>query len=162
MNAFDSNAVHTSTSADANIPVSSWPDRLPLPLRAEAAGLTWEEFADLYGPQNGPLRMGAWAITAVSAGRSSYEATLAVGASIHTASAVANGPVAGMTAMLHGLGIHLEILSFHQCEVGGAQATFLFCSHGDRRGWAMGTGSSATESTLRAMIAGANRLSAVH
>ena len=133
-----------------------------MPLRAEVAGLTWDEFAALYGPQNGPVRMGAWAVTAVSAGRSSYEATLAVGASIHTASAVTNGPVAGMTAMLHSLGIHLEILSFHQGEVGGAPATFLLCGHGDRRGWAMGIGQSATESTLRAMIAGVNRLGTVH
>ncbi|HET8995010.1 MAG TPA: alpha-isopropylmalate synthase regulatory domain-containing protein [Rhodococcus sp. (in: high G+C Gram-positive bacteria)] len=154
MNAFDSFA-----SAHARTSAPSWQDRLPLPLRADAAGLTWERFTAIHAPQNGPVRLGGWSATALGAGRSSYEATLAVHASIHTASAVANGPVAGMTALLHDLGIHLEILSFDQRELGGAHATFLLCREGDRQMWAMGMGETAAESTLRAMIAGANRLS---
>ncbi|MFD6896454.1 hypothetical protein ACFWB0_18115 [Rhodococcus sp. NPDC060086] len=103
--------------------------------------------------------LGGWRATALGAGRNSYEATLAVNATIHTASAVANGPVAGMTALLHDLGIRLEILSFDQRELGGSYATFLLCRQGEQQMWAMGTGEAAAESTLRAMIAGANRLS---
>jgi hypothetical protein len=154
MNAFDSFAsTHICTSAP------SWQDRLPLPLRADAAGLTWERFTAIHAPQNGPVRLGGWSVTALGAGRSSYEATLAVDSSIHTATAVANGPVAGMTALLHDLGIHLEILSFDQRDFGGTHATFLLCRQGERQTWAMGTGEIAAESTLRAIIAGANRLS---
>ncbi|MEE2056298.1 alpha-isopropylmalate synthase regulatory domain-containing protein [Rhodococcus artemisiae] len=164
--AFDSAATLASASSRGRTSERSWRDRLPLPLRADAAGLTWERFAAVYAPQNGPVRLGGWTVTALAAGRSAYEATFAVGAAIHTASAVANGPVAGMTAMLHDLGINLEILSFHQRELGvrgaarrgGTHATFLLCREGEQQKWALGTGQSATESTLRAMISGANRL----
>lgn len=152
MNAFDSTSFDSaaslaSASSRDRTSERSWRDRLPLPLRADAAGLTWERFAAVHAPQNGPVRLGGWTVTAQAAGRSEYEATFAVDASIHTASAVANGPVAGMTAMLHDLGINLEILSFHQRELGGTRATFLLCREGEQQKWALGMGQTATEST---------------
>jgi len=131
---------------------------LPIALRAEAAGMSWNEFVAAYASQQGPLRLGGWSATALPAGRGAFEATIAVGDSIHTTAAIACGPVAGMTAMLHDLGVDLEILSFHRYDFADAHATFLYCRSGERRIWVMGMGETAVESTLRAMIAGANRM----
>ncbi|MEE2033908.1 2-isopropylmalate synthase [Rhodococcus chondri] len=132
--------------------------KLPLALRAEAAGMAWSDFSATYAPQHGPVRLGGWSATALAAGRNCYEATVAVGDTIHTASEIASGPVAGMTAMMHDLGLQLEILSFHRHDLGGTHTTFILCEAGERRAWAMGLGATGTESTLRAMIAGVNRM----
>lgn len=172
MNAFTSNSLssdsrfaayagcaHTSDSANSIDPFAARYGRsLPLALRAEAAGLGWSDFSATYAPQHGPVRLGAWSATASAGGRSCYEATVGVGDTIHTTSAIASGPVAGMTAMMHNLGLQLEILSFHRHDLDGTHATFLLCQSGERRTWAMGVGATGTESTLRAMIAGINRL----
>ncbi|MGI9208718.1 MAG: 2-isopropylmalate synthase [Rhodococcus sp. (in: high G+C Gram-positive bacteria)] len=131
---------------------------LPLPLRAEAAGMSWPEFLAVYASERGPLRLGDWSATTLPAGRSAFEATIAVGDTIHSASALACGPVAGMTAMLYDLGFGIEIHSFHRHDLGDLHVTFLLCGSGARRTWVMGMGESGVESTLRAMIAGINRI----
>ncbi|MBM7461201.1 2-isopropylmalate synthase [Rhodococcus coprophilus] len=131
---------------------------LPLPLRAEAAGLSWQEFVAVYADERGPLRLRDWSATTMPAGRAAFEATIAVGDTIHTAAALACGPVAAMTAMLHDLGFGLEIHSFHRHDLGDTHVTFLLCGSGEHRTWVMGAGESGEESTLRAMIAGINRI----
>ncbi|MEU5840532.1 2-isopropylmalate synthase [Rhodococcus sp. NPDC047139] len=133
---------------------------LPRGLREEAAGMTWAEFESTYGAQHGPVRLGGWTATALGAGRSAFEATIAIGDTIHTASATTCGPIAAMTAMLYDLGLNIEILSFHRHEIDGMSATFLRCRSGDRTDWVMGTGATGNESSLRAMIAGINKLGA--
>ncbi len=78
-----------------------------------------------------------------------------IGESICKTGASAPGPVAAMTSMLYDAGCAMEILSFHQHEIGHRTATFLLCESAGIRLWAMGIGESGTESTLRAMISGA-------
>lgn len=131
---------------------------LPRGLRAEASGMSWSSFLVTYTPQNGPIRLGDWSTSDVGRGCSAYEATLLLGGSIRTATATATGVISAMTAMLHDAGLQLEILSFHQHRIGHATATFLLCECAGTRRWAMGFGDSGTESSLRALIAGANRL----
>ena len=51
-----------------------------------------------------------------------------------------------------------RLARIHQREVAGTVITFLLCEHDDRRCWAYGTGQTADEANVRALIAGANRL----
>ncbi|UYP20679.1 2-isopropylmalate synthase [Rhodococcus sp. Z13] len=162
MNAFTSfSSTSFSFAAPAADPFAERYGRaLPRDLRAEATGMSWERFEATYGDQHGPVRLGGWSATRLPAGRSHFEATIAIGDTIHTAAATACGPIAGMTAMLHELGLHLEILSFHRHDLDETSITFLLCRSGERTAWVMGTGETGDESSLRAMIAGINRLSA--
>ncbi|MFX1756810.1 2-isopropylmalate synthase [Rhodococcus sp. As11] len=133
---------------------------LPRGLREETTGMTWAEFESAYGGRPGPVRLGGWSATALGAGRSAFEATIAIGDTIHTASATTCGPIAAMTAMLYDLGLNIEILSFHRYDLGEMSATFLLCRSGEYTTWVMGTGESGNESSLRAMVAGINKLGA--
>ena len=141
---------------------------LPRGLRKEADAMAltdWDTFHSTYAPTSGPLRLGRWACTdedrpATRLGPQArnYEATLAIGDRISTASAAASGPVAALTAMLYEHGIAVEMTAFHQLPAGGETATFIRGSNGARNEWAMGLGEDATQSALRAVIACANRL----
>ncbi|MBC2643972.1 MULTISPECIES: 2-isopropylmalate synthase [unclassified Rhodococcus (in: high G+C Gram-positive bacteria)] len=131
---------------------------LPRELRTEAAGMTWSAFENTYAPSNGPFRLGSWSEQKTGPGMWDFAATLGIGESICKTGASAPGPVAAMTSMLYDAGCPMEILSFHQHEIGHRTATFLLCESVGIRLWAMGIGESHTESTLRAMISGANRL----
>ncbi|MEV0946456.1 2-isopropylmalate synthase [Rhodococcus sp. NPDC049939] len=130
---------------------------LPEALRNESAGMNWSSFEHTYAPANGSFRLGRWSETKCGSGISDFEATLGIGESIRNLGARACGPVAAMTSMLHDVGCSIEILSFHQHEIGHRVATFLLCECGGTRLWAMGIDESCTGSTLRAMISGANR-----
>ncbi|MFC0447090.1 2-isopropylmalate synthase [Rhodococcus jostii] len=157
----------TSTSFASSFP-SSTPaadpsaarhlESLPRELRNESAGMTWSAFESTYAPSSGPFRLGSWSETKIGPGMWDFEATLGIGESICKTGASAPGPVAAMTSMLYGAGCAMEILSFHQREIGHRTATFLLCESDGIRLWAMGIGESHTESTLRAMISAANRL----
>jgi hypothetical protein len=138
---------------------------LPLDLRREAEAMDWDLFRSTYAPTSGPLRLGQWACTdderpAARLGPQPrhYQATLAIGDRISTATAAASGPVAALTEMLHEQGFALEMTSFHQLPAGGETATFIRGSSGTRDEWAMGLDEDATWSALRALIACANRL----
>ncbi|TQF74575.1 2-isopropylmalate synthase [Rhodococcus spelaei] len=132
---------------------------LPREMRADCAGMNWRTFLATYSPTNGPVRFGRWSVTPVGAGNSEFKATLGIGNTIRQATTVAGGPVSALTTMLYEAGFQLEILSFHQIRVAdGRTATFLLCEHDGRRHWALGMGSTATESSIEAMIAGANLL----
>jgi hypothetical protein len=138
---------------------------LPRGLRKEADAMNWDMFHSTYAPTSGPLRLGQWTCTdevcpATRMGPQPrhYQATLAIGDRISTATAAASGPVAALTAMLYEHGIAVEMTSFHQLPVGDETATFIRGSNGARDEWAMGTDEDATQSALRAVIACANRL----
>ncbi|NDV05146.1 2-isopropylmalate synthase [Rhodococcus sp. IEGM 248] len=131
---------------------------LPRELCTESAGMAWSAFEAVYAPSSGPFRLGSWSETKTGPGMWDFEATLGIGESICKTAASAPGPVAAMTSMLYDAGCAMEILSFHQHEIGHRTATFLLCERDGIRLWAMGIGESHTESTLRAMISGANRL----
>ncbi|AOW92492.1 2-isopropylmalate synthase [Rhodococcus sp. WMMA185] len=157
---------------------------LPWALRNESAGMSWSSFEDTYAPSNGRLRLGNWSATKSGLGMWDFEATLGIAESIRKVGARAPGPVGAMTSMLYDVGFSIEILSFHRHGiryraqddfvhraqdnfVHRAQdnfvhrtVTFLLCESGGTRLWAMGIDESQTESTLRAMISGANRLQA--
>ncbi|MGE2712696.1 alpha-isopropylmalate synthase regulatory domain-containing protein [Mycolicibacterium litorale] len=137
----------------------------PRGLRKEADEMTWQAFLDEYAPTTGPLRLGQWMCTDTErpAGRlgpqsRTYQATLAVGDRISTATAAACGPVAALTAMLYEQGIAVETVAFHQIPAGADTATFIRGSDGTHTEWAMGVAEDATQSALKAVIACANRL----
>ncbi len=124
-----------------------------------------DAFHARYTPTSGPLRLGHWQCTdadrpATRLGPQprNYQATIAIGDRIGTLSAAASGPVAALTAMLHGRGIPVEIRAFHQRHAGGSTATFIRGTDGVRDEWAMGWSDDPTQSALRAVVACANRL----
>ncbi|MFC9789420.1 alpha-isopropylmalate synthase regulatory domain-containing protein [Rhodococcus sp. NPDC127528] len=132
---------------------------LPSEMRAECAGTSWRTFLASYSPSGGPIRFGRWSVTPLGAGRSEFRATLGIGDAIHQRTAIASGPVSALTSMLYDAGFQMEILSFHQMRIGTDRtATFLLCEHEGRRHWALGMGHDATESSIEAMVAGANLL----
>ena len=127
--------------------------------------MSWEGFAATYGPSIGPVRLGQWECTDTErpAGRlgpqaRNFRAMIAVGDRISTSTAAASGPVGALTAMLHERGITVETLRFHQLRSGGCAATFVCGTDGTRTEWAMGWSEDPTQSSLRAVIACANRL----
>ncbi|MCV7266832.1 2-isopropylmalate synthase [Mycolicibacterium doricum] len=143
----------------------AWNSRLPRGLRKEVDEMTWDAFLDEYAPTAGPLRLGQWTCTDTErpAGRlgpqaRNFQATLALGDRIATATAAACGPIAALTAMLHDQGIAVELVAFHQIPAGSHTATFIRGSDGTHTEWAMGWSQDPTQSALRAVIACANRL----
>ncbi|MDG3011364.1 2-isopropylmalate synthase [Rhodococcus sp. D2-41] len=132
---------------------------LPRSLREEAASMDWQTFASTYSRSSGPVRLGSWSTAAGEAsGLRRYNATLGMDGSIRTVAATAPGAISAMTAMLSDAGFGLEILQFHQQQTSDGTATFVECEHEGRRRWAMGLAGSGEESSLRALVAGANRL----
>jgi hypothetical protein len=138
---------------------------IPRDLREEADMKPFLEFVDDYAPASGPLRLGQWSCTDAErpSGRlgpqaRNYQATLAFGDRIGTSNAAACGPVAALTEMLHQHGVAVEMIAFHQVPAGEHTATFVCGSGGGRTEWAMGWSDDPTESSLRAVIACANRL----
>ncbi len=138
---------------------------LPRGLRELADDMSWESFVATYGHTAGPLRLGQW-VSMDTEGPSSrlgaqarnFRAVIAVGDRIGTSTAIASGPIAALTAMLHERGIRVEILRFHQQRSCRHTATFICGSDGIRAEWAMGWSEDPTQSALRAVIACANRL----
>ncbi len=152
-------ASHLSFAAHTDGPI-------PRDLREEADMKPFDEFFDVYGPANGPVRLGQWSCTDAErpSGRlgpqaRNYQATLAVGDRIGTSQAAACGPVAALTEMLHEHGFAVEMTAFHQVPAGEHTATFIRGSDGASSEWAIGWSEDPTESALRAVIACANRLS---
>jgi hypothetical protein len=140
-------------------------DGIPLPrgLREDADTMSWSTLTATYAPSAGPLRLGQWRCTdtdrrATRLGPREFQATLALGDRIETATATANGPVAALTAMLHGHGLAVEMLRFHQLQSDDTTVTFIQGSDGCRAMWAMGCAQDSTQSALSAVIACANRL----
>ncbi|AGP65354.1 hypothetical protein OEM_38190 [Mycobacterium intracellulare subsp. yongonense 05-1390] len=137
---------------------------LPRGLREHADAMSWETFVATYARSTGPLRLGQWECTgAVRPGPQArnFQAVIALGDRIGTATVAASGPIAALTAMLHQRGITVEIVNFHQMQSPTGTATFIRGSDGARAEWAMGLSDDPTQSALRAVIACANRLLAV-
>ncbi|HEY9303505.1 MAG TPA: homocitrate synthase [Mycobacterium sp.] len=135
---------------------------LPRGIREDADTMSWSTFTATYAPSAGPLRLGQWECTD-SASRlgpqaQTFRATLGFGDRIETATAIATGPVAALTAMLYDHGIAVEMLRFHQLRSEQTTATFIQGSDGCRAEWAMGWSQDPTQSALGAVIACANRL----
>ena len=134
---------------------------LPRGLREDADTMSWSTFTATYAPSAGPLRLGHWHCTGRPASRlgtRTFQATLALGDRIETATATATGPIAALTAMLYQHGVSVEMLRFHQLRSEDTTATFIHGSDGCRAEWAMGCADDATQSALHAVIACANRL----
>ena len=140
-------------------------DGVPLPrgLREDADAMSWSTFTATYSPDSGPLRLGQWQCadngrSVTRLGPRTFQATLALGERVETATATANGPVAALTAMLHEHGVAIEMLKFHQLHSDATTATFIQGTDGNRAEWAMGYSDDPTQSALSAVIACANRL----
>ena len=142
-------------------------DGIPLPrgIREDADTMSWSTFAATYAPTAGPLRLGNWECTDTARPATrlgpqarTFQATLGFGDRIETATAIATGPVAALTAMLYDHGIAVEMLRFHQLRSEETTATFIQGSDGCRAEWAMGCAENPTQSALAAVIACASRL----
>ncbi|NEW44165.1 alpha-isopropylmalate synthase regulatory domain-containing protein [Nocardia cyriacigeorgica] len=129
----------------------------PRSLRSESAGLTPDQFRDRYGERTGPIRLGDW--SPAGNRHANFTATLEFAGHLRTVVATGN-PVAAMTSALYEEGYAVEILQFHQRRTGDATATFVQCEFNGRRGWGAALAGDGAESTVRAMIAGLNRLGA--
>jgi hypothetical protein len=161
---FPTSATPSAIDADPTFQALGW--SLPRELREEADSMSAAAFHAKYTP-SGPLRLGHWRCTDPERGASSlgpqprnYQATIAVGDRIGTATAAAGGPVAALTAMLHDRGIAVEIGAFHQRHADGGTATFVRGTDGLNVEWAAGWSDDVTQSALRAVLACANRLQA--
>ncbi|WP_028477516.1 2-keto-3-deoxygluconate kinase [Nocardia sp. CNY236] len=127
----------------------------PRGLRAESAGLTSAEFRNRYCERSGPIRLDEWS----PADMYSVECTATLEFTDHVRTVVATGsPVAAMTSALYDEGYPVEILQFHQRRTADGTATFVQCECNGRRGWGAAIADGNDESTVRAMIAGVNRL----
>ncbi|RJO69232.1 2-keto-3-deoxygluconate kinase [Nocardia panacis] len=127
----------------------------PKGLRAESAGLTPTQFHDRYGADSGPIRLGDW--SPARTGGAEFTATLEFADGLRTVAA-SGSPVAALTSALYDEGYPVEILQFHQRRTADGTATFVQCECNGRRGWGAAMAGDSAESTLRAMIAGVNRL----
>jgi hypothetical protein len=138
---------------------------LPSGLREDAETMSWSTFITTYAPNAGPLRLGHWECvdperpaTRMGPQARNFRATLGFGDRIETATASASGPVGALTAMLHELGVPVEMLRFHQMRAGEDTTTFIRGSDGRHDAWGMGWSADPAESALRAVIACANLL----
>jgi hypothetical protein len=141
---------------------------LPSGLREDAENMSWSTFTTTYAPNTGPLRLGHWECvdperpaTRLGPQARNFRATLGFGDRIETATASASGPVAALTAMLHELGVPVEMLRFHQLPADPDSqdtTTFIRGSDGRHDAWGVGWSADPAESALRAVIACANLL----
>lgn len=160
----------SSTRSEINaIPSFAAPFDAPLPrgLREESEAMSSDTFHTTYAPAAGPLRLGQWECTDADRGSSrlgpqarNYQATIAIGDRISTSTVAASGPIAALSAMLYDRGVGVEMLKFHQLRTGDGTATFIRGTDGTRAEWGMGLSDDPTQSSLRALIALANRLAA--
>lgn len=129
----------------------------PKALRAECGDLTAAQFHHRYCEHIGPIRVGDWS----PAGNRSAEFTATLEFAGHLRTVIATGsPVAAMTSALYDEGYPVEILQFHQRRTAAGTATFVQCECNGRRGWGAALADDGAESTVRAMIAGVNKLGA--
>ncbi|MEC3919882.1 2-keto-3-deoxygluconate kinase [Nocardia sp. CDC160] len=125
----------------------------PASLRAECTGLTPAQFHNRYCEPTGPVKLSDWSPIGHRAGT----ATLEIADRLRTVVATGS-PVAALTSALYDEGYPVEILQFHQRRTEDGMATFVQCEFNGRRGWGAALAEDAAESTIRAMIAGINRL----
>ncbi|MBB3039635.1 alpha-isopropylmalate synthase regulatory domain-containing protein [Hoyosella altamirensis] len=131
---------------------------LPLGLRDEAAGMSWDMFDQIYSPRRGRYRLEHWRLHHLGSGKAVFEAAVRVDEVPHTSTAVASGPIAALTGMLYELGCNIEIVGLHQRKIGDRTATFLHAERDERRAWSMAINEDPVESSLLAIVAAANRL----
>ncbi len=120
--------------------------------------MSWTTFIERFSPTTGPLRLGSWTAGRAPGGRTDFDATFGIDDTIITCAATTYGPIEALTSMLYDAGFCIEILSFHQQNIGDETATFIQAEHDGRREWSMGMDADAHLSAVRAVIAGANLL----
>lgn len=131
---------------------------LPRPLRAEATPLSWPDFEAAYTRRAGRYRLEGLSTRPCGNARTEYTAALNIDGDTRLARTRAHGPASAMTAILHDAGMSIEIASLHQHRVDGRTATFLLCSRGMRRRWAMGFAPDSAGSIVDALVSAANLL----
>ncbi|MGU3293037.1 hypothetical protein [Williamsia sp. M5A3_1d] len=136
---------------------SRLPTLLPRALRASAETLGWRDFCAAHAVA-GPLRLGTWSAVAAHDDLIDFRATMAVGDRICAIDATAVGPLGAATAMVHSLGIAIEITGLRQQTVDGDTVTFVEGDIEGRRAWGMGIAPDPALARVAALIAAANRL----
>jgi hypothetical protein len=135
---------------------------LPRGLRERARDMSWPDFLAAYGPTSGPLELIGWQ-GAHPLRRSGPQvrrfcATVRYGDTMGLWSATATAPIAALTDMLYQHQLGMEMLNFHQVQMGRDTVTFIRGTDGTADAWAMAWAEDGTQSALRAVIACANRL----
>ncbi|MEE3851500.1 hypothetical protein VZC37_14235 [Gordonia sp. LSe1-13] len=130
---------------------------LPRGLREQATGLSWQDFLEEFAPR-GAIRLGTWTSSPNHQDSVTCRATIGLADRIISLQATAAGPIGALTSMLYDLGAPVQIVGLHQYVVDDTVMTFLLCEHDDRQCWAYGTGPTADDANVDALIAGANRL----
>ncbi|GAA4822716.1 alpha-isopropylmalate synthase regulatory domain-containing protein [Tomitella cavernea] len=134
---------------------------LPKGMRDAAAHMSWDEFLAAFRPADGPLELVDFIARRTGSARRTITARVRIGGETHTVEATGVGTVSAMTAIVYEAGYPLEINAFHQQRAGTKIATFVECSRGYQRRWAMGIGETTAESIVDACISAANRVSEV-
>ncbi|QDQ98598.1 alpha-isopropylmalate synthase regulatory domain-containing protein [Tomitella fengzijianii] len=134
---------------------------LPKGMRDAAAHMDWETFLAAFRPADGPLVLNDFTARRTGSAHRTITARVRVDGENRTLEATGVGTISAMTAIVYQAGYPLEINSFHQQRAGTRIATFLECSRGYQRRWAMGIGETTAESIVDAFIAAANRVSEV-
>ncbi|MGJ0120123.1 hypothetical protein ACQ7HM_13050 [Williamsia sp. MIQD14] len=147
-----------ATTSTPFAPASSrFPTPLPRALRAAADTLDWRDFC-AGRAVSGPIRLGTWSAVAAHDDLIAFRATMAVGDRICAVDATAVGPLGAATAMLHALGVAIEITGLHQQTVGADTVTFVEGDIDGHRAWGMGVAPEPALAGVGALIAAANRL----
>lgn len=133
---------------------------LPRGMRAAAAHMSWDEFTATFRPADGPLQLQSFTQHRADAAHRTITATVTIDGESHILEATGVGTISAMTSIVYAAGFPLEINAFHQQRAGGQIATFVECSRGYQRQWAMGLGATTAESIVDAFISAANRVSA--
>ncbi|GGC62086.1 2-isopropylmalate synthase [Hoyosella rhizosphaerae] len=131
---------------------------LPAGLRDEAARLSWDMFDQIYSPRAGKFRLENWQIHNLGSAKIAFEATIRTSGSSNTYTAMSSGPIGALTGMLYKLGCNLEIRELHQRPVDDRTATFVLGECDEHQAWGVAFSADPVESSLRAVIAAANRL----
>ncbi|WP_149361840.1 alpha-isopropylmalate synthase regulatory domain-containing protein [Lolliginicoccus suaedae] len=131
---------------------------LPAGLRSEAGSMSWDMFDQIYSPRNGQFRLDHFRVHQIGSGKTVFEATIRKDGDAHTMTAMSSGPIGALTGMLYELGCNIEIHGLHQRPIGDRTATFLLAERDERQAWGMSITADPVESSLRAVIAAANRL----
>ncbi|MGZ8178357.1 hypothetical protein ACXVUM_10540 [Williamsia sp. SKLECPSW1] len=124
---------------------------LPRGVRADAGVLSWDDFVQAYAPTS-VTRLGSWHSTPARNDLTDYHATIASGDRIWSMRESATGPLAAATAMLHAIGVCVEITGLHQQRLGTQTAMLVEVDRDGHRAWGLGIDDAADRAGVVALL----------
>jgi hypothetical protein len=129
---------------------------MPLGLRSENLCAAWDDFYSEYHP-SGHTTLTDWQSRPAEGGMELYSAQIVIDSCRYNFTVPAFGPLSALTSMLFDAGIGIEILEFHQSQLGNNFATFMRCASDGYALWSIAMREGSDESAVEALIAAANR-----